>query len=142
MVCDSSFPSAFKHYRPRSQKVYGAICVSPQGRFLLVRGRTSGIWSLPKGHLKGSELPHECAIRELYEETGVRFNRAEYSHVKKLYAGEYFIYKVNEEVPPCVQDMREISEAGWYTMQELKRFHCNVDIVNMVTKLETGKMVF
>jgi len=142
MTYDSVFPSAFKHYRPRSQKVYGIICISSNNRILLVRGRSSGIWSLPKGHLKGSELPHECAIRELYEETGIEFNRTNYSSVKKLYAGEYFIYKVNEELEPRVQDQREISEAGWYNIQELKRFHCNVDIVNMVSKLESGKMEF
>jgi 8-oxo-dGTP pyrophosphatase MutT (NUDIX family) len=141
MVCDSSFPNAFKHYRPRSQKVYGIICLSSKGRILLVRGRSSGIWSLPKGHLKGSELPHECAIREVYEETGISFNRTNYCSVKKLYAGEYFIYKVDDEICPQVRDHREISEAGWYTIEEFKRFHCNVDIMNMLSKIETGKFV-
>jgi 8-oxo-dGTP pyrophosphatase MutT (NUDIX family) len=136
----SNFPSAFKHYKPRSQKVYGILCVSSKNRILLVRGRLSGIWSLPKGHLKGNELPHECAIRELYEEAGVRFNRIDYDYVQKLYAGEYFIYRVDEELTPCVKDTREISEAGWYSLEELKRFHCNVDIMSMLSKIAAGKL--
>jgi ADP-ribose pyrophosphatase YjhB (NUDIX family) len=141
LVKDSSvFPSAFKHYKPRSQKVYGILCVSSKNRILLVRGRLSGIWSLPKGHLKGSELPHECARRELYEEAGVSFNRIDYQCVQKLYAGEYFIYRVEDEPVPNVQDKREISEAGWYTLEELRRFHCNVDIMSMLSKIAAGKL--
>lgn len=114
--------------------------MSSKNRILLVRGRLSGIWSLPKGHLKGNELPHECAIRELYEEAGVRFNRIDYDYVQKLYAGEYFIYRVDEELTPCVKDTREISEAGWYSLEELKRFHCNVDIMSMLSKIAAGKL--
>ena len=135
------FPTAFSQYRPRSQKVYGIICVSTENRILLVRGRTSGIWSLPKGHLKGNELPHECALRELYEETGICLDRSDYRVAKKLYAGEYFIYSVGDETTPTVRDTREISEAGWFSLQELKRFHCNVDIVNMVSRLQNGSLV-
>jgi 8-oxo-dGTP pyrophosphatase MutT (NUDIX family) len=140
MAVLSNFPSAFKHYRPRSQKVYGILCVSSKNRILLVRGRSSGIWSLPKGHLKGNELPHECAIRELYEEAGVTFSKINYQSVQKLYAGEYFIYNVDEE--PCIniQDTREISEGGWYSLEELRRFHCNVDIMSMLSKIDAGKL--
>jgi 8-oxo-dGTP pyrophosphatase MutT (NUDIX family) len=136
------FPTAFAQYRPRSQKVYGVICVSRENRILLVRGRNSGIWSLPKGHLKGSELPHECALRELYEETGIRLDRTDYRASKKLYAGEYFIYAIDGETRPAIHDTREVSEAGWFTVEELKRFHCNVDIVNMVSRLQNGSLVF
>jgi len=135
------FPTAFSQSRPRSQKVYGIICVSTEHRILLVRGRTSGIWSLPKGHLKGNELPHECALRELYEETGICLDRSDYRAAKKLYAGEYFIYSIDDEMTPTVRDTREISEAGWFSIQELKRFHCNVDIVNMVSRLQNGSLV-
>jgi len=115
--------------------------MSSKNRILLVRGKKTGIWYLPKGHLKGSELPHECALRELYEETGVRFVGTRYSSVQRLYAGEYFIYQINEELEPSIQDTLEISEAGWYSIDELRRFHCNVDIVSMLKKIENGRMI-
>ena len=131
---------AFSGYHPRSHKVYGIICVSENDKILLVRGRTTGIWSLPKGHLKGNELAHDCAIRELYEETGLSFNRNEYKSSQKLYAGEYFIYRTNQELIPSIKDTNEVSEAGWYSLNELKTFRCNVDIVNMIGKLKDGKI--
>jgi 8-oxo-dGTP pyrophosphatase MutT (NUDIX family) len=141
MVLHDSFPQAFRHYKPRSQKVYGIICVSSDDRILLVRGRESGIWSLPKGHIVGGELPHECALRELFEETGLRLESLKYQSVRKLYVGEYFIYNVDMESLPKIQDTREISEAGWYSIEELQRFHCNVDIANMMKKIQNGTLV-
>jgi 8-oxo-dGTP pyrophosphatase MutT (NUDIX family) len=34
-------------------------------------GYQDGAWSLPAGHIEGSELPSEAIIREAYEEVGV-----------------------------------------------------------------------
>jgi len=131
----------FSGYSPRSNKVFGIICVSKNNRLLLVRGRVTGIWSLPKGHFKGNELAHECALRELYEETGIILNKNNYKCAQKLYAGEYFIYKIDEEIAPYIHDTIEISEAGWYSMDDIGGFHCNVDLVNMMKKISAGKML-
>lgn len=30
------------------------------------------VWSLPKGHLEAGETPEDAAVREVYEETGIR----------------------------------------------------------------------
>ncbi len=68
----TQFPTAFSSFRPRHQKVYGTICISNEGRVLLVRGRLSGKWSFPKGHMEPFESGNECALRELFEETGIR----------------------------------------------------------------------
>ena len=86
----ANFPRAFRHYRPRSQKVFGVIIVSSSKRSLIVQGRTSGIWSFPKGHITGSETSQECAMRETLEETGIDMTHHKPFMVKKLYAGEYF----------------------------------------------------
>ena len=47
-------------------------------KVLIVKSRgyyNSGTrWGLPKGHLENNELPNECAMRELYEETGIKIN--------------------------------------------------------------------
>ena len=34
------------------------------------RGRL--LWSLPKGHLEAGETPEDAAVREVFEETGIR----------------------------------------------------------------------
>lgn len=40
---------------------------SEEALFIFTRNR----WSLPKGHLEGLESPHETAVREVQEETGL-----------------------------------------------------------------------
>jgi len=49
--------------------VYGTIIVSPDDKFLVVKGRQTGKWSFPKGHSYLEETELECALRETYEET-------------------------------------------------------------------------
>jgi ADP-ribose pyrophosphatase YjhB (NUDIX family) len=48
----------------------GGVVVNPEGRVLLVSQHGTS-WSLPKGHLEGSETPLEAARREIREESGV-----------------------------------------------------------------------
>lgn len=122
------FPAPFAHYRPRSQKVYGVICTSPAKTLLLVRGRKTGKWSFPKGHLKGSEMAQECALRELREETGLVMEPSRFSHTMKLFAGEYFIYHMGGEMPACPEDDEEVCETGWFSYEEIHRMDVNADI--------------
>lgn len=123
----SSFPTAFASYVPRSRKVYGCILISPCDRILLVRGKLSGKWSLPKGHMEGRETDLQCALRELYEETGITPN-VKYSFFKKFAAGGYFIFFMNDEPCPLIQCGEEISEVGWYDVSEIKKLPCNLDL--------------
>lgn len=48
----------------------GGIILNDEGKVLLVEQRR-GVWSLPKGHLEGSETPLEAALREIDEEAGI-----------------------------------------------------------------------
>jgi 8-oxo-dGTP pyrophosphatase MutT (NUDIX family) len=41
------------------------------GRTLLLLHRKLGIWVPPGGHIDPNELPHEAALREVFEETGL-----------------------------------------------------------------------
>lgn len=38
--------------------------------FLVIKARSTGYRSFPKGHIAPRESPIDCAVRELYEETG------------------------------------------------------------------------
>ncbi len=59
---------------PRLQKVKscGVLCVRDASckQFLLLRHPHR--WDIPKGHMEKNESEHACALRELFEETGIR----------------------------------------------------------------------
>jgi len=40
--------------------------------YLLIQKINSGNWGFPKGHVEGEESEHETALREVFEETGLR----------------------------------------------------------------------
>lgn len=141
------FPSPFRSYIPPHEKVYGAICISPKSKILVVRGRSSGKWSFPKGHLKpkSNERAFECALRELYEETGIYIDAKNLNPCsvpsKRFRVGEYFILDLEKEISPLPRDVREISEARWVTQDELQGFLsediANIDIRSFVSKMLT-----
>ena len=43
-----------------------------RGAFLFVKHRKLGKWLQPGGHVELNELPDDAALREVYEETGLR----------------------------------------------------------------------
>lgn len=45
--------------------------VIAQGHVLLIHHKRIGLWLPPGGHLLAGEMPHEAAVREVQEETGV-----------------------------------------------------------------------
>jgi non-canonical purine NTP pyrophosphatase (RdgB/HAM1 family) len=48
-----------------------AVFVIHEEKLLLLKQDRSSFWLLPGGHIEDNELPHEAAIRELKEETGL-----------------------------------------------------------------------
>jgi 8-oxo-dGTP pyrophosphatase MutT (NUDIX family) len=123
----ANFPSAFNSYKPPEQKVYGCICISPNNRILLVKGRQGQVWSFPKGHReKCDRTSLACALRELKEETGIAMNN-DYIACKRYKAGEYYIYQVPEEYRTFPQDSNEIEQAGWFTFEEMCELKKNID---------------
>lgn len=66
-----------KHLIPRS---CGVLVMREKKKtsaieFLLMRHKDR--WDLPKGHVDPGETDHECALRELWEETGIAANDIE-----------------------------------------------------------------
>ena len=49
-----------------------AVFVVADGKVLLHRHRKLGMWLPPGGHIERDELPDEAAVREVWEETGLR----------------------------------------------------------------------
>lgn len=125
----SPFPAPFQSFKPRWQQVRGCICISKDNRILLVKGRQHNLWSFPKGHFKGNETSHECALRELYEETGISLSTSSpYIGTKKLSIGEYFIYEMDEKTQTSIQDSFEVCDIGWFSLEEIHNLQVNRDV--------------
>jgi 8-oxo-dGTP pyrophosphatase MutT (NUDIX family) len=125
---NQNFPSAFDSYVPASQKVFGCICISPNNKILLVKGKAGQMWSFPKGHReKTDKTALACALRELKEETGISLKK-DYIAYKKYKAGEYYIYEVPEEYRTFPIDTQEIEQANWFTYEEICNLKKNIDV--------------
>ena len=61
-------------------------------------GKTSKIWSLPKGHVKRSDRSiYTAALRECHEETGIALNPAETPAMAiKINNIMYYIITINQ----------------------------------------------
>lgn len=52
--------------------------IKSNGKYLLCYNTLREQWELPAGHREDDETPKECAIRELFEETGQRVSDVEF----------------------------------------------------------------
>jgi len=142
MDTPTPFPKAFSCYKASSEKVYGTICISPLKTILLVLGRKSNKWSFPKGHKNRGETYIECAIRETFEEAGICLDAHVPIGYQRLSVGEYYFYDIEEEVVPDIKDSREITEAKWMTVEEMRNSSCNIDVNNFLNRLRRDTPYF
>ena len=102
----------------------GAVIFDGGGRVLLVReGYGRFRWSLPGGRIEPGELPHEAAVREALEETGVDVSPIEIIGLYRMYGEEAFdVYAFRCEPSgrePAAAEGDEISEVAWADPHDL-----------------------
>jgi len=100
----------------------GIILNSTLDEIILVKGRKSGKWGLPKGHIEPGETYIEGALREIKEETGL--------DIKLLInvlpcilsrRAKLFLFSLPKEV--ChfqTEDSNEIMDVKWIKLEDLK----------------------
>jgi 8-oxo-dGTP pyrophosphatase MutT (NUDIX family) len=89
-----------------TEKTMGVFIFNTEGKLLVCHpNEMSDIWGIPKGRPDEGEESKETTVREVYEETGIRFNTEDieyigserYSHKDKMLVG--FILKHPCTVP-------------------------------------------
>ncbi|XP_031372646.1 mRNA-decapping enzyme subunit 2-like isoform X2 [Punica granatum] len=107
--------------------VFGAIILDESSkRCLLVKGWKGHTWSFPRGKRNKLEEDHDCAIREVLEETGFDIsnllNKNEY--IEKTFGTQrvrlYIIAGVKSNTSFAPLTKKEIREIGWHCLDKLE----------------------
>jgi 8-oxo-dGTP diphosphatase len=93
------------------------------GCVLLIHRKRHGDWSLPKGHLEAGESWEEAALREVWEETGLRCELGEYVGATHYVAptegdkeGRYWLMSSEGEAAAS----NEVDAVRWATLDEAR----------------------
>lgn len=123
-VPEFRWPVEFGYPTP---KIDGRAAVISDGKILLVRERSNGLWTLPGGWMDADNTPSENAVREVREESGYEvraiklagiWDKAKHDHPKEI---EYtykcvFLCELLGGEPAL---SHEISEIGWFAPDAL-----------------------
>ena len=73
----------FEGFFKQAAKLPGVACVAviKDGRILMGPRRDSSKWTNPGGHLNEGEKPRDGAVRELFEEAGIKSDPSKLEHV-------------------------------------------------------------
>ena len=108
-------------------KVCGTIVYSGNNNILVIQGRKTNKWSFPKGHRFREEADLDCALRETYEETGIRLGD-NYESIMSLPTGTYYVYRLADEPVLEPRDLNEVIDARWVPAETLKFYYNNYDL--------------
>ncbi|XP_060071150.1 m7GpppN-mRNA hydrolase-like [Ylistrum balloti] len=108
-----------------SVPTYGAIMLDPELKYvLLVQGFwTKSSWGFPKGKVNEEEAPHDCAVREVEEETGfdivklIDKNAFLENHFNDQLTRYIYINTSRKEIKPKTR--KEIKSLQWFPIEAL-----------------------
>ena len=104
-----------------------------------------GYWSIFGGSFNTNENAMVCAIRELYEESGIEVNFHNLQFSKTIYNKDvqftvYFV-ELNERPEPVLND--EHTEFGWFFMDNIGQFPYDIDpdLVECIQRFQKNRYI-
>ncbi|KAF8560348.1 DCP2-domain-containing protein [Imleria badia] len=124
--------NTFMQYKTRVP-VCGAIMLNETWeKCILVKGwKSSSGWGFPKGKINEDEPPHECAIREVLEETGYnlagQINPADVIEmsIKEQLISLFIVPGIPEDFSFKTRTRKEISRIEWFKLTDLPTWKRN-----------------
>ena len=109
--------------------IVSIVTLNSSGEILLTRraeGKTyAGCWEITGGCVQSGEDAREAALRELYEETGIRALPDEIIHCGTRMRTDYIheFYRVHKDIPITGIRLQpgETDDARWVTPEEFRR---------------------
>ncbi len=130
------------------------VVLDEQGRLLLIQRSDNHRWAIPAGAMELGESMEECAVRELWEETGLRatsltpyaFYTAytytnQYEHTYQQVLMTFVVHSWEGEL---IRQTDESVDAGFFPLDALpgqKSFVIDEALADLATFRETGVLV-
>lgn len=140
-------PYIHKNFQKKSNKKSGIFIYDPiEMKFLLVQSN-GNLWGPPKGSINENESTINCAIREVYEETGILINKKDFIRVIYINNNSTYYYVEKRTVNINVQNNPLNNDAngiGWINMKCLEEcikngnmnitYHCRILLKKLFNK--------
>jgi len=130
-----------------------ATFVVSEGKVLLLLHRKLGKWLPPGGHIEPGEIPDDAAVREVYEETGVRAELVgerglaiddprqliipqgvQVEQISEDHEHVDFVYFGRPIGDTTLRGNRESKRLGWFSRSELAKLPLTHEIALWVAK--------
>lgn len=130
-------PIIHKKYYPTIKS--GIFIYDPNTTKILLVQSNGNLWGIPKGTIKKDESYISCAIREVYEETGIIINKKDISMSIIIYNNCKYFYVEKDTCDVYVQNNPNNNDANgitWIKIQCLYKCILNGNIdINSHTRL-------
>ena len=134
-----------------NKSITATVYIVNDNRILLHKHKKYNTWFPVGGHLRSDELPHEAAIREVKEETGLDITLLETEHVANFDIGRveripepfclYHEDDINEQFLDFIYigissqnqvepNIAESQELRWFSKEELKAEEIKIHVKN------------
>lgn len=119
--------------RPKRRKAGVILHCKESNKILVIQSR-GNLWGFPKGSFEQGETDKDCAVRELFEETGIQIegDKLETSYKINSYV-TYFYCPCSEEICVEIQEDQnnDASGIGWIDVGCFKELiHNNIISIN------------
>ncbi|MEU8657011.1 NUDIX domain-containing protein [Actinoplanes philippinensis] len=130
------------------------VVFDEQGRLLLIQRSDNHRWAIPAGAMELGESMQDCAVRELWEETGLRATSLtpyafytsytytnEYEHTYQQVLMTFVVHSWEGEL---LRQTEESVDAGFFPLDALpgqKSFVIDEALADLATFRETGVLV-
>jgi len=134
-----------------NKSITATVYIVNDNRILLHKHKKYNTWFPVGGHLRSNELPHEAAIREVKEETGLDITLLETEHVSNFDIGRveripepfclYHEDDINEQFLDFIYigissqnqvepNIAESQELRWFSKEELQAEEIKIHVKN------------
>lgn len=146
------FPQTFQYYdEPEivNRKCAGVCVISKNG--VLINQSHNLFWGIPKGLVENEETLKECALRELFEETGIILNNNifskyifsfRYKNLNRKVTIFFTIIKNNEEFDDCTLSKDSTGYGFIQPICLLELLYSRKIKVNYFTRIIINKLFF